>query len=57
MGNTRNAGQPDAINGFAERERIVPRRSTITPTLRRFDYDFRSRRNRMTFRLLSRAVN
>jgi alpha-N-arabinofuranosidase len=37
---TRNAGEPDVANSFADPERIVPRRSTITPRSVRFDYQF-----------------
>jgi alpha-L-arabinofuranosidase len=40
LGDTRNAGEPDATNSFAEPERIVPRRSTIWAASPRFDYQF-----------------
>jgi len=40
LGDTKNAGEPDVTNSFAEPERIVPRRSTFTPTSARFDYRF-----------------
>jgi len=40
LGDTKNAGEPDVTNSFAEPERIVPRRSTFTPASARFDYRF-----------------
>jgi alpha-L-arabinofuranosidase len=40
LGDTRNAGEPDVTNSFAEPERIAPRRSTFTSASPRFDFRF-----------------
>jgi alpha-N-arabinofuranosidase len=40
LADTRQAGEPDVTNGFAEPERIVPRRSTLTAASPRFVYRF-----------------
>jgi alpha-L-arabinofuranosidase len=40
LGDTKNAGEPDVTNSFAEPERIIPRHSTFTSTSPRFDYRF-----------------
>jgi alpha-N-arabinofuranosidase len=37
---TKNAGEPDVTNSFAEPERIVPRRSSFRPGSAKFDYRF-----------------
>ncbi len=40
LADARDAGEPDVINSFAEPERIISRRSTITPPAPKFDYRF-----------------
>jgi alpha-N-arabinofuranosidase len=40
LGDRRDAGEPDVTNSFAEPERIIPRRATMTPAAPRFDYRF-----------------
>jgi alpha-L-arabinofuranosidase len=40
LADTRNAGEPDATNSFGDPERIIPRRTTITPQTPKFDYSF-----------------
>jgi alpha-L-arabinofuranosidase len=42
LGDSRNVGERDVTNSFGEPERIVPRRSTISPGRARFDYQFPS---------------
>jgi alpha-N-arabinofuranosidase len=40
LADTKNAGEPDVTNSFADPERIAPRRSTFTAASPRFDYRF-----------------
>jgi alpha-N-arabinofuranosidase len=40
LDDTKDAGEPDVTNSFAEPERIVPRRSTFTPASATFDFRF-----------------
>jgi len=40
LADTKDAGEPDVTNSFADPERIVPLRSTFTPASPRFDYRF-----------------
>jgi alpha-L-arabinofuranosidase len=40
LADTRSTGEPDATNSFADPERIIAQRSTITPAALRFDYRF-----------------
>jgi alpha-N-arabinofuranosidase len=40
LADTKNEGEPDVTNSFGEPERIIPRRTTITPAAPKFDYAF-----------------
>jgi alpha-L-arabinofuranosidase len=40
LADTRNAGEPDAFNSFAEPERVAPRPGRFVPRSPRFDYRF-----------------
>jgi alpha-N-arabinofuranosidase len=40
LADTKNAGEPDVTNNFADPERVAPRQSAFTPSAARFDYRF-----------------